>query len=228
MTVVSKRRIYAATVGSLAIIAGLAGCTSDLPTRAAGTSEFLVEPVRLSHQVTFASETAEMNPGAPDQLITFLNNVDPDGNADIFLDAQGPFSDDRLDAVAAMLHHLGRSASGSGGATTNDIGVTVTVADDILVPASCMDSDQWPSDSLPPSSCTNALTLVRMVEDPDDLLRGRELGPASGAGAAATAARHLERRKSAAEQLPASASSQQPAEPLPSAPAPAMTQEASY
>lgn len=207
-------------------LGSLVGCTSDLPSRPAGTDKFLVESVRLSHQVTFASDTVEMSPAAPEQLATFLNDADPDGKAEIYLDAKGPDSDGRLDAVAAMLDYLGRASSGAGGAIASDIGVTVTVTDDILLPASCMDSDQWPSASLPPSSCTNALTLVRMVEDPDDLLRGRKLGPASGARAAEAASSHMMNRAPAASELPASATPEAGQQPqLPPAP---MTQGASY
>lgn len=223
-----ERSKPAAAARSIALTIGLgvlAGCTSELPTKRAGTDQFLVEPIRLTHQVTFASGTSEINPNAPDELAAFLDEVDPDQNAELFLDANGPLSDERLDAVAAMLNHLGRTSSGMGGAASSEIGVTVTLADDILLPASCMDSDQWPSETLPPASCTSGLTLVRMVEDPDDLLRGRKLGPASGAGAAAAAARHLERTApAAAEEVPAVAEGG-PQPLLPSSPT---TQDVSY
>ena len=165
-----------------------------------------------------------MSPGASDSLAAFLDEVDPDGKAEIYLDAAGPFQNDRLDAVADILAAQGRTASGTGGAVASDLGVTVTVADDILLPASCMDHDQWPDPSLPPSSCTTALTLVRMMEDPDDLLRGRELGPASSASAAAAVARHRDSKAaSAAGERPASAGETQQLPP-PSSP----VQDASY
>lgn len=206
--------IYRRTVsaGSLAIavaLAGLTGCTTgDLPTRPE-TEQFLVESVRLTHQITFASDTAEMAPATPDALLAFLGEADPDGKAEIYLDAKGPLKNERLDAVAAVLRDLNRIASGTGGAAATDFGVTVTVADDIVIPASCMDHDQWPNANLPPASCTTALTLVRMVEDPDDLLRGRTLGPASGARAAETAAHHMQ-RKALTTEVPANAEGQLP------------------
>lgn len=225
MTIAFERCRRAVSAGPLAIavtLGALAGCTSDLPSRPS-TDQFVVEPVRLSHQVTFASDTVEMAPAAPEELSAFLKDVDPDGKAEIYLDAEGPLRNERLDAVAAALHDLGRSPSGTGGAATSDFGVTVTVADDILLPASCMDHDQWPNPNLPPASCTTALTLVRMVENPDDLLHGRKLGPASGATAADVASRHMQRRAPATE-VPASVEGRQP-QPLPPSNLP---QEASY
>ncbi|MGI9493401.1 MAG: hypothetical protein ACR2QF_13465, partial [Geminicoccaceae bacterium] len=68
-----------------------------------------------------------------------------------------------------------------------------------------------------------ALTLVRMVEDPDDLLQGRKLGPASSASAAEAAARLLHRKGTSAAEVPASADAgEQRLPPSPSA------QETSY
>lgn len=183
----------------------LAGCTTeDLPTRPT-SNEFVVEPIRLSHQVTFATDTMEMSPAAPEELSAFLDEVDPDRKAEIYLDAEGPLRDERLDAVAAMLSNFGRAPTGMGGAAASDFGVTVTVAEDIVLPASCMDHDQWPNPNLPPASCTTALTLVRMIEDPDDLIQGRELGPASSASAAEAAARLLQQKAPSSAEIPASA-----------------------
>jgi hypothetical protein len=185
-------------------VGGLAACTTkDLPSRPT-SGEFVVEPIRLSHQVTFATDTVEMAPAAPDELLAFLDEVDPDRKAEVYLDAGGPLRNERMDAVAAVLSNLGRTPTGTGGAAVSDFGVTVTVADNIVLPASCMDHDLWPDPNLPPASCTTALTLVRMVEDPDDLIQGRELGPASSTSAADAAARLLERRGPSATELPAS------------------------
>jgi len=203
----------------------LAGCnTKDLPaTPTAG--EYVVEPIRLSHQVTFATDKVEMSPAAPDELSAFLDEVDPDRKAEVYLDAKGPLKDERMDVVAAMLSDFGRTPSGTGGAAAGDFGVTVTVADDIVLPASCMNHELWPDPNLPPASCTTALTLVRMVEDPDDLLQGRELGPASGASAAEAAARLYERKAPSAAEVPASAEAGESQPQLPASPP---VQDASY
>lgn len=200
----------------------LTGCAADLPEQSS-KDHYLVEPVRVSHQVTFASDTAEMGPGAVEELLDFLSEVDPDERGDIYLDAEGPLSGQRLDVVAGLLQDVGRDPSGTGGAATADFAVTVTISDDVILPAACLDSDDWPHPDLPPASCTNALNLVRMVEDPDDLIRGRELGPASSARAAETALRFMQQRNQATEDVPASVDAGQ--ELLPSSPA---TQDASY
>ncbi len=224
MTIAFKHcyRSYRATLAlPLAIIMGLLGCSTALPSRPA-TDQFLVEPVRFSHQVTFASDTAEMALAAPEELAMFLSEVDPDGKADIYLDAGGSLRDRRLDAVQELLRHLGRAPFGAGGASATDYAVTVTVTDDILLPTSCMDHDQWPDPNLPPSNCTTGLTLVRMVEDPDDVLRGRKLGPASAAVAAQKASDHMLKTRPA--EVPASAEGQQQQQLPPST----LTRDASY
>ena len=92
----------------------LAGCTTeDLPTRPT-SNEFVVEPIRLSHQVTFASETIEMSPAAPEELSAFLDEVDPDRKAEIYLDAEGPLRDERLDAVRRHAEQLRPSPNRDG------------------------------------------------------------------------------------------------------------------
>ncbi len=209
---------------SVMAVGVLASCnTKDLPSNPT-SDEFVVEPIRLSHQVTFASDAVEMSPAAPEELSAFLDEIDPDRKAEIYLDAGGPLRNERMDAVAAMLSNLGRTPTGTGGAAASDFGVTVTVADNIVLPASCMDHDLWPDPNLPPASCTTALTLVRMVEDPDDLIQGRELGPASSASAAEAAARLLERRPPSAAEVPASAEAGE----LPQLPPSSSAQDASY
>ena len=205
MTIAFGSGRKAARLRPFAFILGLGalmGCATDLPEQSS-KDHYLVEPVRVSHQVLFASDTAEMGSGAVDELLSFLSEVDPDNRGEIYLDANGPLSDQRLDIVAGLLRDIGRTPSGAGGAATADFAVTVTVSDDVVLPASCLDSDDWPHPNLPPASCTNALSLVRMVEDPDDLIRGRKLGPASSARAADTALRFLQEREQAAEEAAA-------------------------
>ncbi len=227
MTIVferSRRAILAGPAAAFLSLASLAGCSPDLPPRPSA-DHLLVEPVRLSHRVTFPDGTVEPGPEAAEELALFLNDVDPDGRAEIYLDAQGPLRNFRLDAVAGLLDYLGRSSSGAGGVTAADFAVTVTVVDDVFLPASCMDGDQWPHPDLPPASCTHALTLIRMVEDPDDLLQGRELGPALSITAAKAASRYLQRRTRRASDVPANAETPQQQQPLPPS---APTQAASY
>ena len=208
----------------LVLATGLAGCVAQAPSPP-GSDRFLVEPVRLTHQVTFADGTSALGDGAYSQLITFLDEADPEGRGDVYLDAAGPDRNGRLDTVAAALDDLGRVALGTGGIEAAEHGVTVTLLQDVILPEACLSADGWPEPDLPPASCAQALTLIDMVEDQDDLLYGREMGPALSATAARAATRYLERRAPhAVEERPASVEPQSAPE-LPPAP---LTQEAGY
>lgn len=203
--------------------AGLMGCVAEMPSPP-GNDRFLVEPIRVSHRVTFAGGAAELGEAEQYQLAAFLDEVDPDLRADIYLDARGPEKNGRIDAVAAALGGFGRESAGTGGGDSTEHGVTVTLLQDVILPESCLNGDDWPHPNLPPASCTQALTLVRMVENQDDLLRGREMGPAQSATAANAALRHLKRRAPAAEERSASSDP----ETTPTLPPSPLTRDASY
>ncbi len=202
--------------------AGLTGCVAEMPSPP-GNDRFLVEPIRLTHRVTFAKGDAALGEAEHDQLATFLDEADPDRRADIYLDARGDEKNRRIDVVAAALGGFGRKSAGAGGGDGSEYGVTVTLLQDVILPESCLSGDDWPDPSLPPASCTQALTLVRMVENKDDLLRGREMGPAQSATAANAALRHLKRRAPAAiDEQPASSDPEVTPTPSP------LTRDASY
>ncbi len=216
---VRTRALSAAVVAAV-----LTGCVAEMPSPP-GNDRFLVEPVRLTHQVTFAGDGTRLDSAEAHLLAAFLDEADPDHEADIYLDAQGQGKDGRVDAVAAALDVLGRESQGAGADYGSEHGVTVTLVQDVFLPESCLNGDRWPDPRLPPASCTQALTLVRMVEDKNDLLRGRKLGPALSETAANAAAEHLGRdRPAPAEELPAAV---QPVTPQQIPPSP-LTREASY
>lgn len=211
---------------SLAVAAfGIAGCTATMPSPP-GTDRFLVEPIRLTHRVTFADGSSDLGAAQHYELSAFLDESDPERRGDIYLDARGPERNGRIDAVAESLGVLGRESLGGGGGEGSAHGVTVTLMQDVLIPEACLNSDGWPHPDLPPASCTQALTLVRMVENQDDLLRGREMGPALSATAANAAARHYGERvpPKPVEERPANVDPQK----TPQLPPEPLTREASY
>lgn len=195
----SAKLLRASSLTIALAASGLMGCVAEMPSPP-GNDRFLVEPIRLTHRVTFAGDAGKLGAAERYELAAFLDEVDPDGKADVYLDAVGPEKNDRLDAVAAALGGLGRESAGSGGGEGTEQGVTVTLLQDVILPESCLNGEDWPHPNLPPASCTQALTLVRMVEDQDDLLRGRQMGPASSESAARAAARHVERGAPVEEQ----------------------------
>ena len=107
---------------------------------------------------------------------------------------------------------------GASGSDAPAHGVTVTLLQDVILPEACLSSDGWPASFLPPAGCSQALALVQMVDDPEDLLRGREMGPALSETAARAAARHLERRISASEEERSAGGEFEEIPTLPSAP----------
>lgn len=222
------RRLRASSLATALVasglMAGLMGCVAEMPSPP-GNDRFLVEPIRMTHRIVFAGDDSQLGAAQQYELATFLDEADPEGRADIYLDAEGPEKGGRIGAVAATLGDLGRESLGTGGGEGSEHGVTVTLLQDVVLPESCLNGDGWPQPHLPPASCTQALALVRMVEDQDDLLRGREMGPALSATAANAAARHLGRRAPAAvEERPASVEPETTPE-LPPSP---LTREANY
>ena len=219
-----SRLLGARSLGLALLASGLMGCVAEMPSPPAN-DRFLVEPIRLTHSVTFVQGESELVEAEQYDLAMFLDDVDPDGRADIYLDASGPDKAERVGAVAATLTALGRQSAGSGGGQGNEHGVTVTLLQDVILPEACLDRDGWPQPHLPPASCTQSLTLVRMVEDQDDLLRGRKMGPALSQTSASAAARYLQKREPAqAEEQPASSDLEAPQQ-LPPSP---LTREANY
>lgn len=207
------------------ILSAVTACTAEMPSPPGTTDRFLVESVRLTHRVTFPSGASALSLAHQYELASFIEETDPEGRASIYLDASGPERIVRIDAVADALGGIGRKSLGSGGSEGTEHGVTVTVLQDVLLPQACLDGDSWPHPDLPPASCTQALTLVQMVEDQNDLLRGRELGPALSSTAANAAARHYNSRApKPADERPASADPQE----IPQLPASPLTREASY
>jgi type IV pilus biogenesis protein CpaD/CtpE len=216
----------AATLTLALLAAGLSGCTATTPSPP-GSDRYIVEQVRLTHRVTFVGGSSELNPAQHYELATFLDESDPDRRASIYLDAQGAEKSDRIDAVAAALGGLGRESAGTGGGEGAEHGVTVTLLQDVVLPEACLTGDGWPQPGLPPAGCAQALTFVRMLENQDDLIRGREMGPAMSATAARAAARHYGRQTlpAPAEERPASL---EPPETTPTLPPAPLTRDASY
>ncbi len=104
--------------------------------------------------------------------------------------AAGPLAAARSDAVAAVLRGYRGGNTPISPGSVGDIGsgsVAVIVGRYIATPPRCPDwrkpSNQNPQNS-PASNfgCASAVNLALMVEDPGDLLRGRQLGPGDAAG----------------------------------------------
>lgn len=201
----------------------LSGCAAEVPPTP-GTDRFVAEPIRLTHHVVFADKGDEITSAQQYELAKFLDEIDPDRRAEVFLDATGPLKDDRVESVAGFLQELGWESAGGGGGHGVEQGVTVTVLEDVILPEACFNSDDWPDPRLPPASCTNALSLVRMMEEPDDLVSGRTLSPSMSARAAAAAVALMKRKAASQGSTAAAGDGDAPSNLPPSS----LTRDASY
>ena len=102
----TSRLLSAPSLAMTLAALGLAGCVAEMPSPP-GNDRFLVEPIRLTHRVTFARGTAELGEAEQYRLAAFLDEADPDQRADIYLDARGDEKNGRIDAVAAALGEFG-------------------------------------------------------------------------------------------------------------------------
>jgi len=223
-SVVAEPRLVGKNLSLVLILMGLTACVAEMPPPPASDS-FLVEQVRLTHHVPFTDDGRALGIAERHDLAAFLDAADPDRRGTLYLDARGTATSSRIGTVAAALADLGRVHVGTGDGDVPAHGVTVTLVQDIILPEACLHGDDWPAPHLRPGSCSQALTLVQMVEDPSDLLRGREMGPALSVTAARAAARHLERSGPAPVEK---RSARTEPEKIPTVPPASLTRETGY
>jgi type IV pilus biogenesis protein CpaD/CtpE len=176
------------------LLAGLAlgACTPVAPP-VLPSDRVVRQPVDLVHQVQFAPASDQLEPSEAARLARFMQESDPVGDAVLHLDATGPLAAERRAAVRDWLAQLGRAPTSEHEILKSADTVTLTLRREVLVPAACLGGrDGWPADGLPPSGCANALALLSMVERPEDLEYGREMGPAMAGPAVGAAQRYYD------------------------------------
>ena len=179
---VSARRVLAAL-----LVCATAACVPyDRGRTTLPTNEFLAEPVRVSHDVVFASGATSITPAQSSQIRGFLEQVGVQQGDELVVAGHGPLGFLRADGVQAELAGLGIASRRVDMSTSPRDVVTVSLTRTVHLPASCIQGNRTLYDRsggislLPLPRCSNDLNLARMIADPDDLSTGRELGPAEG------------------------------------------------
>jgi pilus assembly protein CpaD len=178
----------------------LAGCTPETSewTPAEAPKAPHVDYVRLQHDATFKSGSAELAGGEAASLTRFLREAQVGTEDHIYFEAA---SEDRLDV--SRIGRLSKIVDQQGaGAQTlpPDAGVApnhirVVVERYVVTPPPC---PNWTSPAVGDHSnqpgsnfgCSDATNLSLMVADPRDLVIGRPLGPAQGDPAFAAVQRY--------------------------------------
>jgi len=169
-------------LAGLALAAALLGaCVSEPSTQSTrAPNTFEVQETRLSHEVRFDAEEVRLAPSEARSLATFVRSVGVAPGDRVVVSGTGPLSAARQRLVAEELAALGlTNVELVPGERAGDR-VQVTVERLAFVPSSCtrLSVRGVPANvDLLPHGCANDLNLARMVEDPRDLVRGRDLGP---------------------------------------------------
>lgn len=183
---------------TMAVLSGLllAGCGHDrLP--AAGPAEFVKTDVHLDHQVRFSTGRDSLTAADRQQLARFLAEADPEADGDISISI-GPGNSRRLTYLQDLLMAEGRGWSSRVEPHRGPDIAILSIDHEVLLPTRCAGAGLWDSDIADsseglPLGCTTSMNLSAMIDNRDDLLRGRPLGPAAAAPAVDIARHYLSR-----------------------------------
>jgi pilus assembly protein CpaD len=157
---------------------------------------FVSNEIVATRDVAFAGGSTALTPVAEAQLETFLDEINPRESDRITVIGYGALGATRANGVARALREAGIPGVEVARVEGTADEVTLAVARTVHLPSACLrESNLRPVDGypyLPPASCANEYNLARMVADPDDLHRGRRLGPAEGGTAAEAIRRYRE------------------------------------
>ncbi len=177
----------------------LAGCTyPNFPfhtdARSAPTMDpYRVDTVRINHDIAFLPGSATLDPIAQANLRSFISQIGVTSDDALTVVASGPFALARENAVANTLANMGiRSLSMAEGNVGFDQ-VTVSVTRTHYLATACLSGGTRHFNEgvlTPPLGCATATNLATMVEDPNDLLVGREAGPTDGVTAVRAVTRY--------------------------------------
>ncbi len=154
---------------------------------------YRVDTVRINHDITFLPGSATLDPIAQANLRSFISQIGITSDDALTVIASGPFALARENAVANTLANMGiRSLTMAEGNVGFDQ-VTVSVTRTHYLATACLRGGTRHFNEgvlTPPPGCANATNLANMVEDPNDLLVGREAGPTDGVTAVRAVTRY--------------------------------------
>lgn len=196
-TASTRRRRSPALFGTAAAALLLAGCVPPEMGQTQRPPNFFVsDEIVATRDIAFAGGSTALTPVAEAQLETFLEEINPRESDRVTVIGYGTLGATRANGVAGALRQAGVSGVELARVEGTADEVTVAVARTVHLPSACLrESNLRPVDGypyLPPASCANEYNLARMVANPDDLHRGRRLGPAEGGTAANAVRRYRE------------------------------------
>jgi pilus assembly protein CpaD len=194
------RIVGAVLSGPILLALPLASCggASDLPP-AEMPKAIHVEHVRVQYDAAFAPGTADLPPAQAAGLDNFLDrsNVRPSDPVYVATAAGDPLAAERGGRVALLLARRGLAAVSIAPPPSGVLPNHVLVLADryVATPPACPDWSDDPSGShsnVTSSNygCATMTDLSLMIDNPRDLVTGRELGPAAGDPAADAMARY--------------------------------------
>ena len=182
-----RQRAFVRIVGAVAMALSASACVPQSMGRVdEPTTPFVTDQVRLSHDVAFLPGATDLSPADTAGLDRFLAQVQPEHGDTVDVVAHGSLGFLRANGVQSALTAYGvDSRRIDMGTSPRDV-VTVTVTRTVYMPTSCVTPRETVYDYtggvsvLPSPRCSNDLNLARMIADPEDLVRGRPIGPAEG------------------------------------------------
>lgn len=186
-------------VGSAAsLLAVLFACTPEpelLP--APRPSAFTEKTVELRHTVQFEPGRSSLSRTERQRLEHFLSTADPKTEGVLAL-TLAPKETAKAEALVDALEDAGRDRIQLFDAMPARDQAIVAIRHRIIVSTHCSDGDAWehallsPGETLP-LGCSGDLNLQAMIEEPRDLVQGRDLGPAPARPVIDLARRYLSR-----------------------------------
>ena len=183
----------------LFLMGSVSACTppAALWSDADAHKEIAVRRVELTHDVSFASNSAELSAGEIKRIDDFLARQQV-GYGD-WVEIRVPGSDPRVEARRAAV--VGERLARSGiaferGSLASPVGVRISVTRSVAIPPACPDWRKPDNDGDPSNTtmsnlgCANMRNLGLMIADPGELLAGRPSTMGSGEPLAAGVQRY--------------------------------------
>jgi pilus assembly protein CpaD len=187
-------------LSSLLLVLGVSACTtpsSALWSEADAHREIAVRHIQLTHDVAFASGSAELTAIEAKRLDDFITRQQV-GYGDTVMIAV-PGDEARLETrrAAAVSERFARAGIGAERSTVaSPAGTRVTVGRSVAIPPACSDWRKPANDGDPSNTamsnlgCANMRNLGLMIADPSELIAGRPSGPGAGEPLAAGVERY--------------------------------------
>ncbi len=144
---------------------------------------YRVDTVRINHDIVFLPGSGTLDPIGHANLRSFVSQVGVQPSDAITIIASGPFALVRENAVAGALANMGIESLTLSDGNVGFDQVTVSLKRTHYLATACLRGGV-PHFNLgvlmPPPGCAVATNLAAMIENPNDLLVGREAGPVDG------------------------------------------------